>query len=94
VVGTLIKKTHGRQLPELVQKNGEVGIDARAYAGAKSYADGDNHEKLFCRGKSSASCLNDYRTKLCPEGLWADLKASEHYKAGLEQRYKVAQKNA
>src|SRR3989337_2093996 len=55
---------------------------------------GDNHEMLFCRGKSSALCLNAYRTKLYPEGLWADLKASEDYKAGLKERYKIEQKNA
>ena len=86
-------KTDGQQFPALVQKDGEAGIDARGYAGDKGYDDGDNHEMLFCRGKSSALCLNDYRTKLYPEGLWADLKASEDCKAGLKERYKIEQKN-
>ena len=94
VVVTPGNKTDGQQFPELVRKDEQAGIEARVYAGDKGYDDGDNHEMLFCRGKSSALCLNDYRTKLYPEGLWADLKASEDYKAGLKQRYKIEQKNA
>ena len=38
-------------------------------------------------------CLNDYRTELYPEGLWADIKASEDYQMGLRERYKIEQKN-
>jgi len=93
VVVTPGNKTDGQQFPELVRKDEEAGIEARIYAGDKGYDDGDNHELLFSRGKSSALCLNAYRTKLYPEGLWADLKASEDYKAGLKERYKIEQKN-
>ena len=94
VVVTPGNKPDGQQFPELVQKDEQAGIEARVYAGDRGYDDGDNHEMLFCRGKSSALRLNDYRTKLYPEGLWADLKASDDYKAGLKERYKIEQKNA
>lgn len=94
VVVTSGNKPDGQQFPELVEKDEQAGIEARVYAGDKAYDDGDNHEMLFCRGKSSALCLNDYRTKLYPEGLWAELKASPDYQAGLKERYKIEQKNA
>ena len=94
VVVTPGNKPDGQQFPELVKKDEEVGVDAGVYAGDKGYDDGDNHEMLFCRGKSSALCLNRYRTKKYPEGLWADLKSSEDYREGQRQRYKVEQKNA
>jgi IS5 family transposase len=84
----------GKQFPKLVKKDEQVGIEAQVYAGDKGYDDGDNHEMLFCRGKSSALCLNKYRTQLYPEGLWADLRASEDYQAGLKERYRIEQKNA
>jgi IS5 family transposase len=87
-------KTDGQQFRELVQKDEQAGIEARVYAGDKGYDDGDNHEMLFCRGKSSALCLNRYRTEKYPEGLWAELKASEDYQAGQRERYKIEQKNA
>lgn len=94
VVVTQGNRPDGKQFPELVLKDEQVGIEARVYAGDKGYDDGDNHEMLFCRGKSSALCLNNYRTKKYPEGLWADLQASEDYQAGLRERYKIEQKNA
>jgi transposase, IS5 family len=87
-------KTDGQQFRQLVEKDEAVGLKAGAYAGDKGYDDGDNHEMLSSRGISSALCLNDYRTRLYPEGLWADIKASPDYKEGLSQRYKVEQKNA
>jgi IS5 family transposase len=87
-------KPDGQQFRELVEKDEQVGIEARVYAGDKAYDDGDNHEMLFCRGKSSALCLNRYRTEKYPEGLWAELKASEDYREGQGQRYKIEQKNA
>ena len=94
VVVTPGNKPDGKQLRELVEKDEEAGVEARVYAGDKAYDDGDNHEMLFCRGKSSALCLNRYRTEKYPEGLWAELKASEDYRQGQGQRYKVEQKNA
>ena len=94
VIVTPGNKPDGQQFPGLVQKDEEAGIEARVYAGDRGYDDGDNHELLFCRGKNSALRLNHYRTRLYPEGLWAELKASEDYQAGLKERYKIEQKNA
>jgi transposase, IS5 family len=94
VVVTPGNKPDGQQFPELLRKDEQAGIEARVYSGDKAYDDGDNHELLFCRGKSSALRLNHYRTRLYPEGLWAELKASEDYQAGLRERYKIEQKNA
>jgi IS5 family transposase len=94
VLATPGNQPDGKQFPELVKKDEQVGIEAQVYAGDKAYDDGDNHEMLFCRGKSSALCLNKYRTELYPEGLWAELKASPDYQAGLKERYRIEQKNA
>ena len=93
VVTTAGNETDGKQLGKLGQKDEEVGVEAEVYAGDKAYDDGDNHEMLRCRGKSSALCLKEYRTRLYPEGLWAEIKGSEDYRAGLRERYKIEQKN-
>lgn len=87
-------KYDGHQLRQLVKKDETIGIEARVYTGDKGYDDGDNHEMLLSRGMSSALCLKDYRTRLYPEGLWADMKGSADYRDGMGQRYKVEQKNA
>lgn len=87
-------KPDGQRFRELVQKDEEVGIEAKVYAGDKAYDDGDNHELLRSRGQSSALCLNGYRTRLYPDGLWADIKASEAYQGGQKERYKIERKNA
>ncbi len=94
IVVTAGNKHDGKQLRSLVSKDGEVGVEADIYAGDKGYDDGDNHEMLWSQGKHSALCLNDYRTRKYPEGLWAETKASEEYRAGLRERYKIEQKNA
>lgn len=87
-------QTDGKQFRSLVEKDQQTGVEADIYAGDKGYDDGDNHELLNSKGKHSALCLNDYRTKKYPEGLWADIKASPEYRAGLKERYKIEQKNA
>jgi IS5 family transposase len=94
IVPTAGNKNDGKQLRSLVSKDGEAGVEADIYAGDKGYDDGDNHEMLWSQGKHSALCLNDYRTKKYPEGLWAETKASEEYRVGLRQLYKIEQKNA
>ena len=94
IVATVGNKNDGKQLRYLVSRDAEVGVEASIYAGDKGYDDGDNHEMLWSGGKHSALCLNDYRTRLYPEGLWADTKASEEYRAGLRERYKIERKNA
>jgi len=94
VVVTAGNRPDGQEFSQLVQADEEVGIEAAIYAGDKGYDDGDNHELLRARGKHSALCLNNYRTRLYPEGLWAEMKASEDYQAGLRERYKIEQKNA
>ncbi len=93
VVPTAGNKTDGQQFRELEKRDEAVGVEAEIYAGDKGYDDGDNHELLSSKGKHSALCLNDYRTKKYPEGLWADIKASREYQAGLKERYKIEQKN-
>ena len=77
----------------MVKEDQKVGVEAQIYSGDRAYDDGDNHELLRCRGKSSALCLNRYRTRLYPEGLWADIKGSVEYRQGQKVRYKVEQKN-
>jgi transposase, IS5 family len=86
-------KTDGQQFEELEKRDEAVGVEAEIYAGDKGYDDGDNHELLRSKGKHSALCLKGYRTKLYPTGLWADIKASQEYRDGLKQRYKIEQKN-
>jgi len=76
-----------------VQEDQQVGVEAQIYSGNRAYDDGDNHELLRCRGKSSVLCLNRYRTRLYPEGLWAEIKASEEYQEGQKVRYPIEQKN-
>jgi len=93
VVVTPGNQTDGKQFRELVEKDEELGVEAEVYAGDRAYDDGDNHELLRCRGKSSALCLNRYRTRLYPEGLWAEIKSSNDYGAGQRQRYQIEQKN-
>ena len=87
-------KPDGQQFRKLVQKDEEVGIEAEVYAGDKAYDDGDNHELLRWEGKNSALCLNAYRTRKYPQGLWAEIKGSEGYREGQRERYKIEQKNA
>lgn len=87
-------QTDGKQLPKLVAKDQEVGLKGEVYAGDKAYDDGDNHELLRCQGRSSALCLNAYRTRKYPEGLWVEIKGSVDYQEGQRQRYKIEQKNA
>lgn len=94
VVVTPGNKPDGQQFRKLGQRDEELGIEAQVYAGDKAYDDGDNHEMLRARGKQSALCLNRYRTKLYPQGLWVDIKGSEEYREGQRQRYKIEQKNA
>jgi IS5 family transposase len=95
VVVTAGHRPDGQEFSKLVQADEEAGIEAAIYAGDKGYDESPAAtEMLFCRGKSSALCLNRYRTEKYPEGLWAELKASEDYQAGLRERYKIEQKNA
>ena len=94
IVVTAGNRYDGHQLGSLLSKDKEVGVEASIYAGDKGYDDGDNHEMLRSQGKHSALCLNEYRTRKYPEGLWVETKASAEYEAGLRERYKIEQKNA
>jgi len=95
VVVTPGNKPDGQQFPELVQKDEQVGIETKVYAGDKAYDESPAATELLrAGGKHSALCLNNYRTKLYPEGLWVEIKASEEYRAGQKERYKIEQKNA
>src|SRR3972149_5747503 len=47
-------KTDGGQFPELVEKDEQLRVDAKIYAGDKGYDDGENHYLLKEKGKSSA----------------------------------------
>jgi len=94
LVATPGNRYDGHQLRPLVNKDREVGVEASIYAGDRGYDDGDNHEMLRSGGKHSALCLNEYRTRKYPEGLWVEMQASEEYQTGLRVRYKIEQKNA
>jgi transposase, IS5 family len=94
IVPTAGNKTDGQQFRELEKRDEAVGVVAAIYGGDKGYDDGDNHELLHSKGKHSALRLNSYRTKLYPEGKWADMKASVEYQEGQKERYKIEQKNA
>lgn len=94
VVVTEGNQADGKQLAKLVAKDEAVGVEAEVYAGDKAYDDGDNHELLRWKGKSSALCLNRYRTQKYPEGLWVEIKGSEDYRQGQRERYRIEQKNA
>lgn len=94
VVVTPGNKPDGKQFEQLVKEDQKVGVEAQVYSGDRAYDDGDNHELLRSRGKHSALCLNRYRTRLYPEGLWAEIKGSREYREGQQQRYKIEQKNA
>lgn len=94
VVVTEGNQSDGKQLTRLMAKDEAVGVEAEVYAGDKAYDDGDNHEWLRWKGKSSALCLKGFRTKKYPEGLWAQIKGSDDYQEGQRQRYKIEQKNA
>ena len=85
VVVTPGNKPDGQQFEQMVKEDEKVRVQAGTYAGDKAYDDGENHELLRSKGKSSALCLSAmrtpftekaYRTEKYPEGLWVEIKGS------------------
>lgn len=84
----------GHQLKKVVEKDRAKGIKPGIVAADKGYDDGENHYYLKERGIASAIRLNDYRTKKKDKNKegWLKLKASQEYREGLRERYKVERK--
>jgi IS5 family transposase len=84
----------GKQFPELVRKDGELGLPVQVYSADRGYDDGNNHYLLEELGMESAIHLNRYRTekKDGNREVWVALKDSPAYRAGRKERYKVERK--
>jgi len=84
----------GHKLPELVNRDLELGLPIDTVAADRGYDDGNNHYFLQERGLHSAILLNTYRTQKKDENkdIWVQLKTTSEYKQGLRERYKVERK--
>jgi IS5 family transposase len=84
----------GKQFPELVRKDGELGLPVEVYSADRGYDDGENHFLLETLGLKSAIHLNRYRTekKDGNKEIWVAMKESEAYQAGQAERYKIERK--
>jgi IS5 family transposase len=84
----------GKQFPELVRKDGKLGLPVQVYSADRGYDDGNNHYLLEDLGMQSAIHLNRYRTekKDGNKGIWLALKESDAYRAGQRERYKIERK--
>ena len=84
----------GKQFPELVRKDGELGLPVEVYSADRGYDDGNNHYLLEDLRMHSAIHLNRYRTekKDGNKEIWMALKESDAYRAGQRERYKIERK--
>jgi IS5 family transposase len=84
----------GKQFPELVRKDAELGLPVEVYSADRGYDDGENHFLLETLGLKSAIHLNRYRTekKDGNKEVWIAMKESDAYKAGQRERYKIERK--
>jgi len=84
----------GHKLPELVNRDLELGLPIDTVAADRGYDDGNNHYFLQERGLHSAIHLNTYRTQKKDENkdIWVQLKTTPEYKQGLKERYKIERK--
>jgi len=94
IVVTGANAPDGKQFPELVRKDGELGLAVEIYSADRGYDDGENHYLLETLGMRSAIHLNRYRTEKKDRNkeIWVEMKESEAYKAGQRERYKVERK--
>lgn len=84
----------GEPFCDLVDQDLEQGIPVETYTADKGYDDGDNHYYLESKGLHSAIRLKRTRTEKKDKNkqIWLDLRASEPYKQGLKERYKIERK--
>jgi IS5 family transposase len=84
----------GHKLPELVNRDLELGLPIDTVAADRGYDDGNNHYFLKKKGLHSAIHLKTYRTQKKDENkeVWVQLKSTSEYKQGLRERYKVERK--
>ena len=84
----------GHKLPELVNRDLELGLPIDTVAADRGYDDGNNHYFLQTKGLHSAIHLNAYRTKKKDKNkeVWIRLKSTPEYQQGLKERYKVERK--
>ncbi len=84
----------GHQLPELVNRDLELGLPIDTVTADRGYDDGNNHYFLQTKGLHSAIHLNAYRTQKKDENkeVWIRLKSTPEYQQGLKERYKVERK--
>ena len=74
----------GKQFPELVRKDRELGLPVEVSSADRGYDDGENHYLLETLGLRSAIDLNRYRTekKDGNKGIWIEMMNSEADRAG------------
>ena len=84
----------GHKLPELINRDLELGLPIGIVAADRGYDDGDNHYFLQKKGVHSAIHLKTYRTRKKDENkeVWVQLKSTPEYQQGLSERYKVERK--
>ena len=84
----------GHEMLPLIERDLEKGIPIDTATADKGYDDGENHYTLECWGIQSAIILKRNRTeKKCPnKQKWIAMKASEPYRRGIRERYKIERK--
>lgn len=84
----------GHELPELVNRDLELGLPVDTVAADRGYDDGSNHYFLQYKGLHSAIHLKAYRTQKKDKNkeVWIQLKSTPEYQQGLKERYKVERK--
>jgi len=84
----------GHKLPELVNRDLELGVPIETVAADRGYDDGSNHYFLQSKNLHSAIHLNTYRTQKKDENkeIWLQLGSTPEYQQGLKERYKVERK--
>jgi IS5 family transposase len=78
IVVTGANAPDGKQFPELVRKDGELGLAVEIYSADRGYDDGENHYLLETLGMRSAIHLNRYRTEKKDRNkeIWVEMKES------------------
>ena len=84
----------GHKLPELVNRDLELGLPIDTVAADRGYDDGENHYFLETKDLHSAIHLKAYRTRKKDKNkeVWLQLKSTPEYQQGLRERYKVERK--
>ena len=94
VVVTAGNQTDGKQFPALVELDEKHELPIEIYTGDRGYDDTENHYLLKSKKLQSSLKLNNYRTQKKDKNkeVWVELLASEGYRAGQRERYKIERK--